>query len=252
MNVYGLVGFPLSHSRSAEYFTARFKNSNNIYRLFPLPDLNEFTSLISSYPGLCGLNVTIPYKEKIIPFLNDISLEADEIGAVNTIRIIRDKNRTVLTGYNTDAEGFRYSTGLKGFTHALILGTGGAAKAVAYSLKKSGISVLFASRNPGKPGTIPYPSITRELVNRYRLIINATPLGMVPDSASYPDIPYLYLSKNHLLYDLVYNPEETLFLKKGKLAGAKTMNGLAMFKIQAELSYRIWGIGDFSPIPSTY
>ena len=242
MNLYGLVGYPLSHSRSAELFSARFKDSINIYRLFPLSDLNDFPSLIRDNPDLFGLNITIPYKEKILPFLDDTDPEARAIGAVNTIRIIRDHHHTVLTGYNTDAEGFRRSAKLKGISNALILGTGGAAKAVAYVLRKSGINVLFASRNPGKPGTISYPSITSELISRYRLIINTTPLGMAPDSDSFPDIPYLFLTPSHYLYDLSYNPEETVFLKKGKSAGAKTMNGLVMLKIQAELSYNIWNL----------
>jgi shikimate dehydrogenase len=243
MNIYGLVGYPLSHAWSADYFSDRFKNSDNIYRLFPLPDLREFPSLIKTNPDLCGLNVTIPYKEKIIPFLDDIDREAHEIGAVNTIRITREKNRPELIGYNTDAEGFRRSSGFEGFTHALILGTGGAAKAVAYALKRSGISVLFASRDPEKPDTISYSSITGDLISKYRLIINATPLGMYPGSGTFPDIPYPFLSDENFLYDLVYNPEETVFLKKGKNSGAKTMNGLAMLKIQAELSYRIWETG---------
>lgn len=243
MKVYGLIGYPLTHSRSAELFSEWFRDPGNEYRLFPLHDISEFPSLIQTIPGLTGLNVTIPYKEKIIPFLHDIDPEARVIGAVNTIRISNDGDRLIMTGYNTDAEGFRRSAGFESFSHALVLGTGGAAKAVAHALKKSGISVLFASRNPVTPGTISYPSITGELINQYRLIINATPLGMVPDTASFPDIPYSSLSDRHFLYDLVYNPEETLFLKKGKSAGAKTMNGLAMLKIQAELSFRVWETG---------
>jgi shikimate dehydrogenase len=198
---------------------------------------------LQDYPGIRGLNVTIPYKEKILPFLNTLDPVAMEIGAVNTIDIIRKNGLLVMNGYNTDASGFEKSIRLEGQINALILGTGGAAKAVAYALGKMRVNFLFVSRTHHAPGTVSYPGLSKEILKKHTLIINATPLGMYPDTSAYPGIPYEYLTKDHFLYDLVYNPVQTEFLKKGKAMGAKVQNGLQMLCNQAELSYSIWESG---------
>jgi shikimate dehydrogenase len=244
--LYGLIGFPLGHSRSADYFNARFHSSgleDHHYRLFPISDVGQIHRLLDEYPDLSGFNVTIPYKEQIIPLLSGIDETAKEIGSVNVVLINRAKKGVKLTGFNTDAGGFEYS--LKGSAHhpkALVLGTGGAAKAVAWVLHKAGTEVIFVSRNSAGDSRITYKMLWDNpgLVGEHTLIVNASPAGMFPDSGTYPDIPYERVGTNHLLYDLVYNPGLTLFLKRGAEMGAKVITGEEMFLRQAELSYSLF------------
>jgi shikimate dehydrogenase len=241
--IYGLIGFPLSHSWSVSWFTDKFtqeKIHNKKYLLFPIERLSDFPELIRKNPDIQGLNVTIPYKEKIIGFLDELDETAHKIGAVNTINILRKEGIPFLKGYNTDAEGFRLSMNLSGFKKALILGTGGASKAVAFTLKNLGIDFLFISRNPQNPLSIHYSEISEDIMQSHSLIINTTPLGMYPVTDSFPPIPYEWITGTHFLYDLVYNPGLTLFLKKGLEHGATIQNGINMLQLQAEKSFEIW------------
>lgn len=238
---YGLIGYPLSHSFSKGYFTEKFKKEgikNAAYETYPLEKISDFTTLLQNNPELVGLNVTIPYKEAIIPYLDELSEEAKKIGAVNTIKIINGKK----IGYNSDVVGFEKSLiqHLKP-THnkALVLGTGGAAKAVWFVLEKLNIPYLKVSRTASE-NIIAYDTISIDLVKEYPLIINTTPLGMSPKLESKPDIPYQALTKNHFLYDLVYNPQTTLFLEMGQKMGATIQNGLPMLHGQAERSWELW------------
>lgn len=239
---YGLIGYPLSHSFSKGYFTEKFIKEgieNAIYNTYPLENIGDFEDLIKKEPSLIGLNVTIPYKETIIPFLDELSAEAQKIGAVNTIKFVNGKK----IGYNSDVVGFENSLlrHLKPFHQkALVLGTGGAAKAVWFVLEKLNIPFLKVSRQKTE-NTIAYEDITTELIKAFHLIINTTPLGMSPKIDTKPEIPYQALSSNHLLYDLVYNPETTLFLELGKKMGATIQNGLPMLYGQAERSWELWG-----------
>jgi shikimate dehydrogenase len=241
MRLFGLIGFPLSHSFSKKFFTEKFENeqiANCRYELFPIATADEMPKLIVSNPSLCGLNVTIPHKLNVIPYLNAIDAAAKEIGAVNCISIKQNS----IKGYNTDAYGFTESLRPLLEEHhqkALILGDGGAAKAVKYSLNQLQIPFLVVSRNPDQNG-ISYEGITPEIIAEYQLIINTTPLGMSPNIESFPDIPYQFLGPKHLAYDLVYNPAETAFLNKAKTQGAKIKNGLEMLYLQAERSWYIW------------
>jgi shikimate dehydrogenase len=241
--VYGLIGYPLSHSGSEAWFAQKFINEGKtgyLYKNIPLSSLDEFPSIFRKYPVLKGLNVTIPYKEKIIPWLEELDLKAEKIGAVNTILIHRERGNIHIKGFNTDADGFIQSADFSKHKHALILGTGGAAKAVAYALAEIGISFLFVSRSKRSTNHLTYHDLTAEVFSRHTLIVNATPLGMFPDNDAFPPIPYHLLSKKHFLYDLVYDPEITAFLKKGSAVGATIQNGLKMLGLQAELSYQIW------------
>ncbi len=245
-NLFGLIGFPLSHSFSKKYFNEKFARKGlqqtHYYDLFPLENIEAFPQLLSQHPNLVGLNVTIPYKELVIPFLDDISPEGQAMGAVNTIVIQRGRT----TGYNTDVYGFEISLFNKieeaGIDPkaALILGTGGAAKAIAFVLTKRNIAFQYVSRSSGNGDFLTYEMLTREIIQRHPLIINTTPLGMYPKIDTLPKIPYEYLGKEHLLFDLVYNPEETAFLKKGKENNSSTLNGLEMLHLQAEKAWSIW------------
>ncbi len=239
-SVYGLIGYPLSHSFSPGYFKEKFAKAeiDAVYRLFPLANIKELPKLLAEHSSLSGLNVTIPYKEQVIPFLDDIDEAAKTIGAVNCIKI----NSNKLKGYNTDIIGFKKSLApllQQQHTKALILGTGGAAKAVAYVLDKFNIDYKLVSSS-GKTDTIAYEDISTATVQEHTLIINTTPLGMHPNTDACPDIPYSALGEAHLLYDLIYNPEETTFLKRGKAQGANTKNGYEMLVLQAEASWDIW------------
>ncbi len=243
-NLYGLIGSYLSYSFSKKYFGEKFakeKRTDSFYELFPIPTIDEIDKLIGQYPNLRGLNVTIPYKEKVFDFLDEISPDAAEIGAVNTIRLMDGKR----IGYNTDHYGFRTSLlrmvpkGEKLPARALVLGTGGAAKAITYVLRKEGIDFLKVSRTAG-PDKITYENLSKELIENHRLIINTTPLGTYPDVEALPNLPYDVLTSDHYLYDLVYNPAETAFLAQGNLVGAKTKNGLEMLSLQAEKAWEIW------------
>lgn len=244
MRIFGLIGFPLGHSWSKKYFTLKFENENIpgcAYELFPLNNINELPQLLRNRNDLEGLNVTIPYKTSVIPFLDDISEEAREIGAVNVIKIRRNKGGLQLSGYNSDVTGFMNSLkpDLSYHKNALILGTGGSSKAVVYVLQKLGIQVTMVSRNPAV-GTLSYNELTKEIIENSEIIINTTPLGMFPDISSKPDIPYEYLCKRHLLFDLVYNPEITSFMKLGLEKGCQVISGYEMLRIQAERSWEIW------------
>ena len=242
--LYGLIGYPLGHSFSARYFNGKFSadGTDAEYRLFPIETIDRLPELIDTNENLRGLNVTIPYKEKVIPFLDDISEEAGEIGAVNTIRIIRNEEGVRLEGYNTDSPGFTQS--IKGFIpqsvkNALILGSGGASKAISYALHRLGISTLCVSRSP-KKGDITYADIDEQTLRDNPLIVNTTPLGMYPETDAKPDIPYRYLTSANYCFDAIYNPRETIFLQLAAQYGAHTKSGMEMLINQAEASWKIW------------
>lgn len=242
---YGLIGYPLTHSWSARYFNEKFERlglKDHSYHLYPLPELSGLTNLIDSTPDLKALNVTIPHKVSVIPLLDFTATEASNIGAVNLIRIDRQEGKTCLTGYNTDVVGFR-GTLLpllhKQHQSALVLGTGGASKAVTYVLNQLGIQYQLVSRNPVNGLSISYAEVNREVLEKHLIIIQTTPLGMFPEINSYPDIPYQLLSPYHLLIDLVYNPVHTLFMQKGLESGATVVNGLKMLELQAEEAWRV-------------
>ncbi len=242
MKLYGLIGYPLGHSFSKQYFTQKFEKENLsdcFFELFPLIKIDELTNLIQSQLSLKGLCVTIPYKQSVIPFLNSISEEANNIGAVNCIEILPQG----LKGHNTDVVGFEQSfiPHLKPHhSKALVLGTGGASKAVQFVLNKLKIPFLFVSRVPAGNHCIGYNKINKELLEEYTVIINCTPLGMYPNEDAMPELPYQNLSSQHYLYDLIYTPAETKFLQQGKQRGATIKNGYEMLLIQAEENWRIW------------
>jgi shikimate dehydrogenase len=243
---FGLIGYPLSHSFSQRYFTEKFRREKIVdvrYENYPIASVEELPELITSVKDLAGLNVTIPYKEKVIPYLDELSGDAAQVKAVNTIRIIRENDRMHLVGYNTDTWGFEETLRplLRPWhTFALVLGTGGAAKAVGYVLDRLGMEVWYLSRRPRGERTIRYEELTGPMLQQIKLLVNTTPLGMFPETGTCPDIPYQYLTPEHLLYDLVYNPGETLFMKLGKEKGAAVANGLEMLKQQAEKAWEIW------------
>ncbi|KQC01497.1 shikimate dehydrogenase [Pedobacter sp. Hv1] len=244
MRTFGLIGFPLSHSFSKKFFTEKFTNEKIAgckYELFPLERIDQFVEL-SDRSGLHGVNVTIPYKVQVLPFLDEIDEAAKEIGAVNCIHIGRKNAERWIKGYNTDAYGFAESLKPLLKDHhkkALIFGDGGAAKAVKYVLQQLNIPYLVVVRNPA-PNTILYSAVTKEILAEYTLLINTTPLGMSPNLDSCPPIPYQFVSDQHLAYDLVYNPEETKFLGLVKAQGGAIKNGLEMLYLQAERSWYIW------------
>ena len=268
MKKFGLIGFPLSHSFSKKYFEEKFQLeqiTDCSYDLFELKTIEELPALLKANPGLVGLNVTIPYKESVIPFLDSISDEAKEIGAVNCIRTVGDNTNNgrngKLKGYNTDAFGFETSfckfinnstkkvetvfkspfvssRSREGDLGVFVLGTGGSSKAVCYGLKKLNLPFIKVSRKK-ENNCIAYEEIYA-LMQERNIFINTTPLGMFPNENECPNIPYDKLSANDFLFDLIYNPTETLFLKKGKARGAKTQNGLEMLELQAEKSWQIW------------
>lgn len=245
MDKYGLIGYPLKHSFSVNYFNEKF-HSEGIdaeYVNFEIPSINELPDVIKNNPQLKGLNVTIPYKEKVISYLDELNEDAEAIGAVNVIKIIRlPKGKCKLIGYNSDIIGFTQSIEplLEPYhKKALILGTGGASKAVFHGLKNLGIEPKYVSRTPGE-GMLSYEELSPEIMTEYKVIVNGTPVGMYPNVDFCPDIPYEYLTPNHLLYDLLYNPNVTLFMKKGEQHGAKTKNGLEMLLLQAFAAWEIW------------
>ncbi|WP_142686025.1 shikimate dehydrogenase family protein [Chitinophaga polysaccharea] len=241
MKIYGLIGYPLSHSFSKGFFKEKFEKENIsgcVYDNFPIPGISEFTSLLEQHPQLHGLNVTIPYKEAVIPFLDELSDAAAQIGAVNCIHFKNGKK----TGYNTDVIGFTKSLQPLLQPHhqkALVLGTGGAAKAIMYALEQLGITYTVVSRQPVN-GAVSYESLTRQVMEDHTVIVNTTPLGMYPKTGTFPEIPYQYITSRHLLYDLVYNPAETAFLQRGAAQGAAIKNGYEMLILQAEASWEIW------------
>ena len=242
MKLYGLIGHPLSHSFSKQYFTNKFEKEEIIdckYETFDLPNINLLPEILKNNPNLKGFNVTIPYKESIIPFLSEIDEVAKEIGAVNTVKIEGEK----LIGYNTDFFGFKQS--LKPFLEisqerALILGTGGASKAVYYVLNSLNIKCLFVSRNPKNENEISYDDVHEYGSRNHQIIVNTTPIGTFPNVDEKPTINYNELTPKHLLYDLVYNPSETAFLKEGKQRGTMVLNGFQMLQLQADKAWVIW------------
>lgn len=242
--LFGLLGKNISYSFSKTYFSKKFMNlqlTNHKYVNFDIENIEDFLEIVSKYKkSLKGCNVTIPYKESIFNYLNEIDRTASEIGAVNTIKFSSDGK---LVGYNTDVVGFEKSLIPLLKTHhtkALILGTGGASKAVAYVLKKLDIDYFKVSRNPIDNLALAYADISNQLLNEYSLIINCSPLGTYPNINEKPMIPYQFLTSKHLLYDLIYNPVETAFLIEGKKRGTQVKNGLEMLELQAEESWRIW------------
>ena len=244
MKKYGLIGYPLKHSFSIGYFNEKFKSEgiDAEYINFEIPDIKDFTAIIDQNPNLCGLNVTIPYKEQVIPFLDELDKDTAAIGAVNVIKIIRQKGKVKLVGYNSDIIGFSQSIKPLLKEHhkkALILGAGGAAKAIFHGLKNLGVEGTYVSRTK-EPGKLIYEELTPEIMAENTIIVNCTPVGMFPNDAFCPDIPYELLTPHHLLYDLIYNPDTTLFMKKGAQKGAKTKNGLEMLLLQAFAGWEIW------------
>jgi shikimate dehydrogenase len=248
MKKFGLIGKKLTHSFSPKYFHEKFQNLkiDARYDTYELEKISEFQELIKINPNICGLNVTIPYKKEIIQYLDDLDKEAAQIGAVNTIQFIRNGQKLLLKGYNTDIAGFEQSLrqliGERQNLQAIILGTGGAAASVNFVLKKLQIPFLSVSRKPKKDIETNYKQLNQEILQQYQLIINTTPIGMFPNLKEAPLIPYQFLGKEHLLFDLIYNPTETEFLKKGKIQGAKTKNGMEMLEIQAEEAWKIWNM----------
>ena len=243
MKLFGLIGYPLGHSFSKKYFDKKFTEENYDdcnFELFPIKDINEFNKLIQYNTNLKGLAVTIPYKQSVLPFINYVTVAATEIGAVNCIKFI-DGNTT---GHNTDVVGFEKSLVpllQPHHTKALVLGTGGSSKAVQYVLKQLNIDCLLVSRDATNIlNCINYNDIDEQILLEYSIIINCTPIGMTPNENDTPAIPYNLLSANHLLYDLIYTPEKTLFLKKGEAKGCTIKNGFEMLVIQAEENWKIW------------
>lgn len=243
MKLYGLIGYPLGHSFSKQYFSEKFANeglSDCSFEAFPIPSIDLFSALIKENPALKGLSVTIPYKEQVLKFVTEISEEVKYIGATNCIRI----NGNKLTAYNTDIVGFEQSFSKLLQPHhkkALVLGTGGAAKAVQYVLSKLSIEFLVVSRAENlHAGYINYKMIDEKIMKEYSIIINCSPVGMSPNENACPNIPYHSINAQHYLYDLVYKPSKTLFLQKGEENGALVQNGYEMLLIQAEASWKIW------------
>ncbi len=241
MRLYGLIGYPLSHSFSKKYFTEKFEREglkDYQYELFPVPSIEELPQLLEKHPELCGLNVTIPYKEQVLSYLHSENELVKAIRACNCIDIRNGK----LKGYNTDVIGFERSLLEQWQPHhkkALILGTGGVSKAVQYIMQKMGLAYRYVSRKPGVHN-YSYEQLTPAIMQEYTLIVNTTPLGMYPNVTEAPPIPYEALTPKHYLFDMVYNPDKTLFLKMGEEKGAAIKNGADMLKIQADESWEIW------------
>lgn len=241
--LYGLIGYPLEHSFSERYFAEKFREEGLAeveYRNFPIENIESLPRLREQHPELAGFNVTMPYKQDVVPYLDELTPEARAAGAVNCIEITAGGK---LVGHNADIYGLRLSLReLIGGDRpdALILGTGGAAMAAAYVLDEAGMKYRMVSRGSGKEGALSYCALDGETVASHRLIINATPLGMSPAVDTFPDIPYDAITPQHYLFDMVYNPAETVFLKKGAERGARTMNGYRMLTAQAERSWEIW------------
>ena len=241
MQRYGLIGHPLKHSQSRHLFNAKFEYEglDCVYQHFDLKSVDEIHEVMATYPDLCGFNVTIPYKEAIIPLLDEIDDMAKEVGAVNVVKITAGK----LKGFNTDVYGFEQllnrAINGKSIGHALVLGTGGASKAVQYVLKQKGIAFSLVSRSAER-GDYTYDTLTDAIIRQSLLIINTTPLGMAPRNEDFPDLHYQALSNKHVLIDLIYNPKETSFMELGKTWGAKVYNGMQMFEEQAKKTWEIW------------
>jgi len=245
MKKYGLLGYPLTHSFSKRFFTEMFEEENidATYENFEIDSIDKFPEVVQNNPEVVGFNVTIPYKEQVIQFLDELNDSAQQIGAVNTIKVKRSGENVYLKGFNTDTHGFETSLRplLKDYHNkALILGTGGASKALKYVLEKLGIDYISASIEELHENEIRYEDIDKQMMKERMLIINATPLGTYPKVDICPSIPYEFITKKHLLFDLVYNPEVTQFMAKGKERGATVKNGYEMLLNQALKSYEIW------------
>lgn len=244
MDKYGLIGYPLGHSFSISYFNEKFQNEgiDAVYENYEIPDIDNLPEILDSNPELRGLNVTIPYKQQVIKYLDALSPEAQAIGAVNVIKVTHKDRKTILKGYNSDVIGFTRSIeALIEPCHkkALILGTGGASKAINYGLQSLGLETLFVSRTE-KENAITYNQVTPDLIKEYKVIVNCTPIGMYPRADECPNLPYHAMDTHTLLYDLIYNPDETMFLKRGKEHGATVVNGLEMLLLQAFASWEFW------------
>lgn len=247
--IYGLIGYPLGHSFSQDFFNRKFacEGINAQYINFELPDIGDFMELVAETPSLAGLNVTLPYKEQVIPYMDSLDDMARRIGAVNVIKVKwMPDGQPHFTGYNSDFTGFTDSIrpvlpqpSDGGTLKALVLGTGGASKAVCAGLESLGVKPLLVSRT-AREGVITYADLTPEVMARHKVIVNATPLGMYPHTHECPDIPYEMLDESYLCYDLIYNPDTTLFMKKAAEHGAAVKNGLEMLLLQAFESWRIW------------
>jgi shikimate dehydrogenase len=242
---FGLIGFPLSHSFSRKFFTEKFsiEGIDAEYLNFEIESISQLPHVIASHPDLSGINVTIPYKEQVIKFLDSFDVTATQIQAVNTIRIQRSGHRVLLHGYNTDIQGFQESIQplLQKYHHkAMVLGSGGASKAVVKALENLKIETILVSRNPEEKGELSYGDLDEDVMSSYKIIVNTTPIGSFPNIEGCPAIPFELITPKHLLFDLVYNPEVTEFLKQGKLRGATTKNGLEMLHLQALASWEIW------------
>ena len=242
MRIFGLIGRNINYSFSVTYFSDKFQKesiTDCLYKNFDIPDVTYFLQIFKKHKDLKGLNVTIPYKQEIIPYLDKLSRKAEEVGAVNTIKITK---KGLLKGYNTDVYGFKKSLKPLLKPHhkkALVLGTGGASKAVIYVLEKLGLEYKIVSRNP-EVNQFSYSDITQEVMQEYTLVINCTPLGTFPNIDQCPELNYEYFTDKHLAFDLIYNPAETTFLKKAKQQGASIQNGYQMLVFQAEKAWRIW------------
>ncbi len=245
MDKYGLIGYPLGHSFSISYFNQKFADEgiNAKYENFEIPSIDILPEVLDKNPELKGLNVTIPYKEKVIPFLDHVAPEARAIGAVNVIRVTHEKNNIILKGYNSDVIGFTQSIepmiDKKLHKKALILGTGGASKAINFGLKSLGIEPIFVSRYE-RENALTYQQVTPEVVKEYNVIVNCTPVGMYPHTEECPQLPYEAMDNHTILYDLIYNPDQTLFMRKGAQYGADVKNGLEMLLLQAFASWEFW------------
>lgn len=241
----GLLGRNISYSFSVSYFKKKFQKEgiqNVRYQNFDIPKITLFSEIVKNTEGLKGLNVTIPYKEEVIPYLNKLNKKAKEIGAVNTIKVTK---KGKLVGYNTDCYGFIKSIEpflKKHHKKALILGTGGASKAVIYALKQKGIECHYVSRTASNHVRFTYEELSADIVSEHQIIVNCTPLGTYPNIENCPSIPFESISEEHILFDLIYNPEETKFLRLGKEKGAIAINGLEMLKLQAEKAWSIWNL----------
>lgn len=245
MDKYGLIGYPLGHSFSKNFFNDKFRNEgiDAEYINFEIPSIEDLPAIIESTPNLKGFNVTIPYKEKVISYLDELTPNATAIKAVNVVKIVRGKGKKIrLIGHNSDITGFTQSIQPSLDPHhkkALILGTGGASKAIYHGLKTLGVESIFVSRREAEK-IITYQQLTPEIMKEYEVIVNCTPLGMYPKTDECPDIPYELITPDHLLYDLIYNPDTTLFMRKGQAQGAIAKNGLEMLLLQAFAAWKIW------------
>lgn len=244
MDKYGIIGYPLGHSFSPGFFNEKFINEgiDAVYERYELSQIDLLPEIIASNPELCGLNVTIPYKQQIMQYLDELSEEAREIGAVNVVKVTHNGKNVHLKGFNSDVIGFSRSIEPlleKHHKKALILGTGGAAQAIDYGLMQLGLETIKVSRYE-RPDTIQYDKITPDVIKEYKVIINCTPIGMYPNTEECPNLPYEAMDSQHLLYDLIYNPDTTLFMKKGMERGAVVKNGLEMLLLQAYASWEFW------------